>query len=159
MIGVFGVAGEVRVHLHNPGSTLLRAPRSLILVSPDGDRRPIRMSVRSGAGKRFLGRVEGVDDRDAAGALQGCRFAIPAAELPPEGDGEIYVHRLLGAEVLMEGASVGTLREIHDQGPIPLLEIAHGAEVAFVPLTEEFVERLSPDERRVWLRPGALVEG
>ncbi|MCA9490941.1 MAG: 16S rRNA processing protein RimM [Myxococcales bacterium] len=159
VVGVFGVAGEVRVHLHNPGSTLLRQPTVVTLIGPDDSSRRVRLSVRSGAGKRILGRFDGVSDRDAAAALMGSRFGVGADELPPEEDGEIYVHRLLGAEVVLDGQVIGTLKEIHDEGPTPILEITIGGQVAFVPLLDEFVDELLPDERRITLRPGALVEG
>lgn len=159
VVGVFGVAGEVRVHLHNPGSRLLREPTTVTLIGPDGSTRRARLSVRSGAGKRILGRIEGVGDRDAAAALMGWRFGVGAGELPPEDDGEIYVHRLLGAEVVLEGQVIGTLEEIHDEGPTPILELSVGGQIAFVPLLDEFVDELLPDERRITLRKGALVEG
>jgi 16S rRNA processing protein RimM len=159
IVGVFGVAGEVRVHLHNPTSDLLREPRTVILVSPSGATRRARVSVRPGAGKRILGRVEGVEDRDAAAALTGTQVWIPIADLPPEEDGDIYVHRLLGAEVRVGDRVVGELLEIHDRGPTPILEISTGGrDSAFVPLIDEFVEALLPLERRVVLREGALEE-
>ncbi|MCB9686783.1 MAG: 16S rRNA processing protein RimM [Alphaproteobacteria bacterium] len=159
IVGVFGVAGEVRVHLHNPSSHLLREPTLVTLIAPDGSSRSVRLSVRSGAGKRILGRLDGVTDRDGAAALMGYRFGVSADALPPEGDGEIYVHRLLGADVVLDGQVIGTLREIHDDGPTPILEVTIGSQVAFVPLLDEFVDELLPDERRITLRPGALVEG
>lgn len=159
IVGVFGVTGEVRVHLHNPSSALLREPRSVILEAPGKPARRAVVSVRPGAGKRILGRVAGVEDRDAAAALTGTRILLPVAELPPEDEGEVYVHRLLGAQVRIGDRVVGELVDVHDQGPTVILEVATGGrEPTFVPLVDEFVEALRPDERLVLLREGALEE-
>src|SRR5690606_21955366 len=127
---------------------LLREPRSVILEGPGGARRRATVSVRPGAGKRILARLEGVADREAAAALTGTKVLIPVAELPPEEEGEIYVHRLLGAEVRIGDRVVGELVEVHDRGPTPILEIRTGGrDAAFVPLRDEFVEALRPEER------------
>ncbi len=159
IVGVFGVTGEVRVHLHNPSSPLLRAPRSVILQPPGGPSRRAVLSVRPGAGKRILGRIEGLEDREVAATLTGTRILVPVSELPPEDEGEIYVHRLIGSQVRIGDAVVGELVQVHDTGPTVILEITTGGrENTFVPYLDEFVEALRPDEHLVLLREGALDE-
>ncbi|HNC96654.1 MAG TPA: hypothetical protein PKW90_11050, partial [Myxococcota bacterium] len=59
--GVFGIRGELRIFLHYRESDTLRTERSVILVSPEGQRRDVQMIVRPGAGKRILAKVRGVE--------------------------------------------------------------------------------------------------
>ncbi len=113
IVGVFSFKGELRVHLHHRESTTLREWRSVLLRAPDGQERPARMRVRSGAGKRILGTVEGVQTEAAAQALIGWEILIARADLPQTGADEYYVEDLLGMPVFDEtGAPVGTLEEI-----------------------------------------------
>lgn len=113
VIGVFGFRGELRLHLYNREDSSLAEERPVTLVDADGHRRAARMQVRSGAGKRVLGRIPGVDTEEAARALQGVQIWIARAELPPPEPGEFYVHDLIGADVVdANGAPQGTVVEI-----------------------------------------------
>lgn len=157
VVGVFGFRGEVKLHLDNPTSHLLDTPFPMVLVAPDGARRPAKVSARKGAGKRVLGRVEGVADEAAARALQGHRLFVRVADLPAPEEGELYVWQLEGAEVVEAGAVVGKVVDVQASGPVAILEIDHGArEPAFVPLTATFVAEAVPG--RITLVPGALAE-
>jgi 16S rRNA processing protein RimM len=154
--GVFGFRGEVRLFLHNPKSTLLAEgfPVTVHLPGGAGTVRT-RLTARSGAGKRILGRLEGVDDEAGARALIGASITAAKADLPPTGADELYVHELVGAAVFIEGARVGTLVDVMASGPVSLLEIDAGdRDPVFVPAIAEFVARLAPGE--VHLHPGAL---
>jgi 16S rRNA processing protein RimM len=154
--GVFGFKGEVRLHLHNPTSDLLRTPRSVILVAPDGARRAVTMSARPGAGKRVLGKIEGVRDEHEAGALKDFRVLIPRDALPETEEGEFYVADLVGLEV-EAGEERGTVTEIHQAGPVDVLEVdVGGKEPVFVPLVEGTVLGVDLDAGIVRLVEGSL---
>lgn len=157
--GVFGTGGEVRLHLHNPDSDLLRAPREVVLVAPDGARRQVTLSARPGAGRRILGRIAGVEDRGAAADLMGHRVRIAKDALPPVAPGEVYVWQLEGLEVRVGGAPAGTVAQVHRAGPVDVLEIDTGGEPAFVPVVGGNVERVDLDAGVVHLAPGVLDEG
>ena len=42
VVGIFGVTGEVRLHLYNRESDLLRVSRLVSLTSPQGERREVK---------------------------------------------------------------------------------------------------------------------
>lgn len=139
--GVFGLKGEVRIFLHNRESGLLESPRPVVLVSPEGARRPSRLVTRAGAGGRVLGTLDGVRDREQARALMGWEILIAKSELPRPEEGEYYHHQLLGLAVFdRQGAALGTLRAIHG-GQVDLWEVRGPEGTRYVPaLTETVIE-------------------
>lgn len=113
VIGVFGIRGEVRLHLHHRDSQTLYEPSEAILVAPTGERRKVRIQARSGAGRRVIGRIEGVNTPEDAAALHGWGVVVPRAALPEPADGEYYVHDLLGAQVVDElGEPLGEIADV-----------------------------------------------
>ena len=121
IVGVFGTSGEVRLHMHNRESDLLKGGRLLTLVDADGHRREAHIRSRGGARGRVLGTIEGVANREGARAAMGSEMVLAKAELPETEDGVYYHHQLLGLSVRLEGGDVvGVLTEIQDAGPVDL---------------------------------------
>lgn len=113
IVGVFSYRGEVRVHLHNREGDALSQERPVILVGPEGEERKARMHVRSGAGKRILGRIKGIITEEAARELQGWVILMERADMPETEDGTYYVHDLLDLPVEDDqGKALGTLIEV-----------------------------------------------
>lgn len=157
--GVFGVRGEVRLYLHNPSSFLLDGEHDVELVGPDGQVKAARLSARPGAGKRILGRIAGIEDRDSAAALMGWQIRVARRALPDLEPDEYYVWQMEGAEVQVLGraGSLGRVVTVHQTGPIELIEIDTGtAEPLFVPSLEVFVERFDAGAGVLVLRESAL---
>ena len=155
IIGIFGVVGEVRVHLHNPESTLLSRGRDVILVAPDGSRRLSHLKTRDGAGKRVIGLLAECNDREVARTLEGTVVAVPLSVLPKPEKGAYYVRDLIGAEVLVGDRPVGRVLEAHSTDGGDLLEVSVGQATVFVPLHHEVVIGIDVAERRVRLAEGA----
>lgn len=160
MSGVHGVRGEVRLFLHNPETTLFDRPRDVTLVAPDGARRVARVTARSGGGKRVLGRIDGIDDREAALRAMGTKLVLPRSALPKPKRGEFYIVDLLGAEVRIGDRRVGTLTAVHPTAGDDVLEIDVGArDPAFVPLVARWVLGVDTPARVISLAEDALAEG
>lgn len=156
--GVFGVRGEVRLFLFNPASYLLQGEHQVVLRGPSGDR-TARLRVRPGAGKRLLGRIDGVDDRDTAASLMQFRVVVDRSALPALEDDEFYVWQLRGARVEVDGERVGTVTEVHRSGPIDLFELDLGrGEPVFVPALSEMVHSMDRDAGVLRLHRQAVEE-
>ena len=158
IVGVFGVRGEVRVFLHNPKSSLFARPREVVLIDPSGRRHQAVLSVRSGAGKRILGRLQGVDDRDVAASLRDWAIVVHESALPALAQDEFYVYQIEGADVFIGDECVGRVVRVHCTEPVDILEIDGGDEPMFVPCVAEFVASLDGQAGVVRLVPGALEE-
>jgi 16S rRNA processing protein RimM len=157
--GVFGIRGEVRLILHHrEGRTLFEGERDVTLVSPDGARRPAKIAARSGAGKRVIARIAGVDTPEAARDLMGTHVLIARAALPPPGKDEFYIHDLFDLPVFDDtGAELGKLADVAPgQVDVWVVETLAGQE-AFVLATKENVVSVSGD--RIVLKAGALETG
>lgn len=111
--GVFGLRGDVRLYLYNPGSELIGERIDAQLVAPDGSRRNVTVDVRSGSGRRILGIISGVDTPEAARALKDHELVVSQAALPDGDDGEWYHRDLLGTPVSTDtGEALGALADI-----------------------------------------------
>jgi 16S rRNA processing protein RimM len=157
--GVFGVRGEVRLILHHrEGRTLFGGERDVTLVAPDGARRRVKLTARSGAGKRVIARIAGVDTPEAARDLMGTHVLVARVALPPPGEGEFYLHDLFDLPVFDDaGEELGKLADV-TTGDVDvwIVETLDGDE-AFVLATKENVVSVSPD--RIVLKAGALDAG
>ena len=156
--GVFGVQGEVRLFLHNPESDALADPTPVVLVRPDGERFAATLQARSGAGKRIIGRLRGLDDRNLAYSLKDWRILVRAADLPEPEDDEFYVYELEGLPVRVGEREIGTVATVHATPGGDVLEIDTGGEPLFVPFLERFLESVDLEEG-IALTPEALDEG
>lgn len=156
--GVFGVQGEVRLFLHNEESDTLDDERRVVLVRGDGTRVEARMRARSGAGKRIIGRIGGLTDREIAASMKGWRVAIAIADLPEPEAGEFYVHDLEGLSVRIGEREVGRVATVHATPGGDVLEIETADGRQFVPAIERFVLDVDLDAGAISLADDALDE-
>jgi 16S rRNA processing protein RimM len=158
--GVFGVMGEVRLFLHNPESVALVDPTVVVLVRPDGARFEATLQARSGAGKRIIGRIRGLDDRNVAHSLKDWRVLVRGVDLPEPEPDEFYVRELEGLVVFAGDREMGSLTAVHPTPGGDVLEIDTGAaEPAFVPFVERYVLEVDLEGGRVVLTDDAFDEG
>ena len=138
--GVFGVRGELRLFLHNPQTSLFQTPAPVTLAMPDGSRIDRRLVVRSGAGKRILGKLDGVNSPEAAESFIGAELWVDAASLPALPVGEHYLARLIGTPVFTaSGLALDTLADIVT-GEVDMWVIAGAdGEERFLPALKELI--------------------
>lgn len=155
--GIFGVRGEVRLFLHNRDADWLGTTRAVRLRSPDNDWYRVSLATRRGAGKRILGRIDGVNSREEAAAISGWRIVIREAELPAPDSGEFYVRDIVGLPVFVADERAGQVRDLHPSGPFDVIEVEHqDGGVSFIPALSEYVVAIDLDGGRVELAPGVL---
>jgi 16S rRNA processing protein RimM len=143
---VFGLAGEVRVYLYNPATDLFDAGLDVDLRSADGNRRMAFLELRSGAGRRILGRMSDVRSREAAAALKGTEIWLPRQELPKLDEQTFYHHDLIGLPVQTKsGKTLGRLREIHASGQIDCWVVHDGQTECYLPALQEVVLSVDPN--------------
>lgn len=150
---VSGLQGEVKVFLLNPQSTWLRTWRMVSMVDAHGARRTVRLKVRSGAGKRWLARVEGIESREAAESMIGDRILVDRTEFPEVQEGEYYLADVIGLEVRSGERVLGEVTAIHTTGPVEILEVQMGNETRYIPSLKEHIQRVDVVSGTVELTP------
>lgn len=155
-----GVRGEVKVvpETDDP-ARLLELERVWVGASPEAAVEHAIEAARLQPTKRgpvAVLKLEGVADRDTAGALG--RLSVYAAEedLPPvEGD-EIFLHDLVGLAVVDEdsGEAIGVVRDVIEGVAQNLLVVRRdGQPDALVPDVAEIVTSLDLEAGRLTVRP------
>lgn len=122
VVGVWGVKGWVKVRSHTRIREEILDFRTWFV----GDEtRPYALldGRRQGAG--IVARLEGVEDRDAAGLRVGRRIFVPADDLPEPETGEYYWADLEGLEVLnLDDERLGVVDHLIETGANDVLVVA-----------------------------------
>lgn len=97
-----GLKGEVRVYSDSDFPERFEQPGQRWMICP-GETEPKPVELLSGRyleGKGlYIVTLAGVDDRNQAEALQGCRLLVPESDRPSLGEDEYHVLDLIGLEV------------------------------------------------------------
>lgn len=150
-----GLRGEVRLHAHNPDSTLLLERERILLRRPDGhEAREVSLEARPGPKGSLLARIGGVDGRDAAEALRGAELLVPRGELPPTAEDEWYHVDLVGLEVRDgDGARRGEVAEVVVYPTVDCLRVVSEDGEREVPMADPWLVSVDLEAGRV------VVEG
>ena len=155
-VGIIGAAkglrGEVRIKSFTADPADIGAYGPLFDAS---EVRNFRLRVVGMAKGQIVGRIEGVEDRDAAEALKGIHLHVPRSALPETGNEEYYHADLIGLRAdLAGGGRLGMIRAIYDFSAGDVLEIAQeDGGVVMVPFTRAVVPEIDFDGGRVVIDP------
>jgi 16S rRNA processing protein RimM len=150
-----GIKGEVRL------KSFTEAPMDIAgyspLLAPDGRSFEIeRARPAAGASADMLVvHFKGIDDRDAAEALNGVELSVPRERLPEAAEDEFYHSDLIGlvAETVA-GEALGTVIAVENYGAGDLLEIAPPrGQTILVPFTRVVVPEVDLAAGRVVVNP------
>lgn len=101
------------------------------------------------AGRRLVVRLDRPVPRGAV-------LELPVAELPPAGEGEFYVHELVGLAVAEEsGRLLGRVQDVIPGVANDVLELEDGT---VLPLVEDCVRSVDLPGGRIVVAPGFLLE-
>ncbi|YAF98829.1 MAG: ribosome maturation factor RimM [Nodularia sp. CChRGM 3473] len=122
-----GLSGELRVYPQSDFPERFEVPGIRWLLRP-GDKEPQPVELLGGRyieGKNlYVIELAGVENRNQAEELRGCKLMVPASDRPQLGEDEYHVIDLIGVEVFMQesGELVGTVVDVIPAGN-DLLEV------------------------------------
>lgn len=91
---------------------------------------------------RLVARLEGIEDRDRAAALNGAVIEVARAELPPTGEREYYQADLLGLMVRnLDGAELGKVDYFADTPTGPMM-VVQGERVYWIPAVPKHLSKV-----------------
>jgi 16S rRNA processing protein RimM len=139
----------------DPGSVL--APgRSVWLVGLDGEvvAGPLTIERSREYHREWLVKFAGADGREALEPWRGLFLAVPAAELAPPQEGEVYVGELAGFSVrLPDGTPLGLVSAVYELPAGLTLEVQGPKREFLLPYKKEFVQRVEREARRLIVTP------
>ncbi len=141
------------MRLHWPESDALRQLDYVSATLANGVTKRLDIEgVRASGGVPLL-RFAGVTTRDDAETLRDAVLSVPRSHLPEPATGEFYLADLVGAEVIDDDGSIGTVTEIRCHATVDSLVIRTAEGKLFEqPLCAPWVEDVDVNARRVKLR-------
>ena len=138
VVAPHGVSGEVKVKSFTADPVALRSYGPL--SSETGSAFGI-VSLRHQRADELILRFSGVDTRDAAERLRGCRLYVPRAALPEPAPREYYHADLIGLRAeSSEGGEIGRVSAVLNYGAGDILEITRGdGETELIPFSDAHV--------------------
>lgn len=157
MVGAaHGVKGEVR--LKSFTADPMGLGDYLRLIAEDG--RSFKIERLRPAKTMLVAKFRGIEDRNAAEALNGIHLYAERSDLPPPDDDEFYHADLIGMNASDEaGESLGTVTGVHDFGAGDILEIApRRGQSLLVPFTRAAVPVVDIANQRLVVVPPVEAE-
>jgi len=138
VIAAHGVSGEVKVKSFTADPTALGSYGPLF--SESGREFAID-SLRHHRTDELIVRFAGINSRDAAEQLKGCRLYIPRTALPEPAPREYYHTDLIGLRAEnSEGSEIGRVSAVLNYGAGDILEIRHSdGETELIPFSDAHV--------------------
>lgn len=144
-----GIRGEVNAELK--GSTPERfKPGLAVHLVREGSTTPAVVESAWDHNGVLVLKFRGIETRDRAEDLRGCDVCIPLGDRPPAPEGEYYFSDLVGCRVeTPEGRELGEVRNWHEYGAAPLLNVWDGKRELLIPFTDAFYRTVDVPGRRI----------
>jgi len=145
----FGVQGWVKVTSYTEPAAGIADYVHWKLVR-EGETRSARVLDSKRAGHSVAVRLEGVETREAAQALNGFEVQVDRSELPPTAPKEYYLHDLVGLEAVnREGVPLGRVDGFLELPAHPVAVLREGDLERLVPLVRDRLVAVDLAARRV----------
>ena len=154
IVAPFGVKGWLRVHPFGDDPEAWRAMPSWWLSAdaeaPAERWRAAALESVKRHGDGIVAKLEGVDDRDAAEALDGCFIGAPRDALPATSAEEYYWADLVGLEVVnVQEQSLGRVESLIETGANQVLVVKDGERERLLPFVAQVVKAVDLAGRRI----------
>lgn len=149
-----GIAGEVAVDVRTDDPDHRYVPGASLATDPP-ERGPLTLTTARWHCGRLLVRFDGVNDRNAAEALQGTLLVADSETSRAGEDEDFWDHDLIGLTVVdTAGSVVGTVTNVlHPPGPAVLAVDRGEAGEALVPFVSELVPTIDLPAGRLTIDP------
>ena len=132
ILDAWGVKGWLKILPHSSDPEALFSAKSWFLQAPDAKFRPgfnaftgtVSVTVEEAKthSDSVVAKVDGLDDRNDAEALRGCRIFLPRSAFPKASKDEYYWVDLIGLNVVnRESIALGCVRDLMATGPNSVL--------------------------------------
>ena len=138
ILDAWGVKGWLKILPHSSDPEALFAAKSWFLQAPDAKFRPgfsafagtvsIPVDEAKIHSDSVVAKIAGLDDRNDAESLRGCRIFLPRSAFPKASKDEYYWVDLIGLNVVnREGIAMGCVRDLMATGPNSVICVEYQA--------------------------------
>jgi 16S rRNA processing protein RimM len=158
-----GLKGDCTLFpLTDDPATMFGPGRSVWLVGLDGEvvAGPLTVERSRSYHREWLVKFAGADGREALEPWRGLFLAVPAGQLQPLGEDEVYLHDLTGFAVrLPDDTPLGLVSAVYELPAGIMIEVQGPKREFLLPYKKEFVRRVDREGRRLVVTPpDGLVE-
>jgi 16S rRNA processing protein RimM len=135
---------------------VLAPGRSVWLVGLDGEpiAGPLVIERSRAYHREWLVKFEGVEGRDALDPWRGSFLAVPADQLSPLEEGEVYLHELAGFSVrLPDETPLGLVSAVYELPAGVMIEVQGPKREFLLPYKKAFVQQVDREARRLVVTP------
>ena len=155
-----GIRGELVVESFSDApDAIFASGRRVFAGTKSGELSPGPMELRIERATPFKGgwivTIEGLLDRSAAEGWRDRTFLLPAEEIEPPAEDELFIHDLAGMEVRhVDGTPIGRVREVFElpQGLVMEVERQPGSTV-MLPFDDQTVRGVDEEARVIQVDP------
>jgi 16S rRNA processing protein RimM len=156
IIAPFGVRGWLRIHPFGDDPLGWAGVRywwlSKIADAPSEQWKAYVPEVIKNHANGFVGKLAGVDDRDAAELIRGCFIGVPRGELPAVKPGEYYWDDLMDACVVnLQGQVLGNVKTLLETGAHNVLVVASENSEKLLPFAEHVIKRVDVPGKMIYV--------
>jgi len=143
-----GVKGEIPLEIYSELLDLI-VPGSLVYVGKD--HAPLTIEATRWKTDLLLLKFKEISDRTEVSTLTNKLVYLSTEQLPALGDGEYYLHELIGLNVYeQEGKYLGVLKEIIETGANDVYVVQNDAsEETLIPATEHTILEVDFDQEKM----------
>lgn len=168
VLDAWGIKGWVRIQPYSADTEALFASQDWYLQPPEArfargfsafsGTVAVRVAEFKPHADGLVARIEGIDDRNGAEALKGCRISLPRSAFPEPAEGEYYWVDLIGLDVVnREGEHLGVVRDLMSTGPTDVLVLEYTDTVdgeertaeRLVPFVDAYIDEVDRAHRRI----------
>lgn len=168
VLDAWGIKGWVRIQPHSADTEALFASHNWFLQPPEARFArgfsafagcvTVQVAELKAHADGLVARFEGIDDRNAAEALKGCRISLPRSAFPEPTEGEYYWVDLIGLDVVnREGEHLGVVRDLMSTGPTDVLVLEYTETVdgeartgeRLIPFVDAYIDEVDRAQRRI----------
>jgi len=150
IVGLHGVAGEVKLESYTEPRSQIFRYQPWLLSSATGDREISGCRGRE-QGKGMVATLPDVVDRDRAASLVGCEIKVRRSALPEPRPDEYYWTDLEGLEVItIDGVALGRISHLLATGANDVMVVRDGERERLLPFVlEDYVKTVDFEAGRV----------
>jgi len=161
-----GIAGDVIVEpITDAPARVFAAGRRVFAGTVEGDLAPDRVELTVATSRPFkhgslIVRFDYIQDRDQAERWRDRYVLLPASEVDPPDEGEVFVHELVGMRVELEsGERIGEVLTVYDLPQGLGLDVRFGSGSVILPYYGEYVREVDRAGRRIIMElPDGMLE-